>query len=84
MDERAAIQWLIFTKELAFIVVNAPDFDHAIHLRKPIHTLSLEVPLWQLDLYPASCNEGECRMECCACHRSMMSSTSTPYKDSGA
>ena len=40
MDERAAIQWLIFTKELAFIIVNAPDFDHAIHLRKPIHLLA--------------------------------------------
>ena len=34
MDERAAIQRLIFTKELAFIIVNAPDFDYAIHLRK--------------------------------------------------
>lgn len=40
MDERAAIQRLIFTKELAFIIVNAPDFDHAIHLRKPIHLLA--------------------------------------------
>jgi hypothetical protein len=41
MDERAAIQWLILTKELAFIIVNAPDFDHAIHLRKPIHLLAI-------------------------------------------
>jgi len=40
MDERAAIQWFIFAKELAFIIVNAPDFDHAIHLRKPIHLLA--------------------------------------------
>ena len=40
MDKRAAIQWLIFTKELPFVIMQAPYFDHAIHLRKPIHLLA--------------------------------------------
>ena len=40
MDERAAIQRLVFAKEFAFIIAHAPNFDHAIHLRKPIHLLA--------------------------------------------
>ena len=40
MDKCAAIQRLIFTMELPFVIVHAPYFDRAIHLRKPIHLLA--------------------------------------------